>query len=157
MSFVNNYDNILKYETPPYKKRKRRFGDRKEGRRIRTIQPMAHVMPFVMPERSDAQNFFDDSIDITNIQNYLDEKHKQGYNDMSLLHVLLAAYARIVAEKPGINRFIAGQRIYARKNIECVMVIKKELSLSAPDTCIKVILDPRDNIYKHSNRLHCAA
>ena len=27
------------------------------------------------------------------------------------------------------------------------MTIKKELSLESPDTCIKVYLDPRDNIY----------
>lgn len=147
MNNTNNYDNIVTYDTPPYKKRKRRFSDRKEGRRLKTIQPMAHVMPYIMPDRSDAQNYFDDSIDITNIQSYLDEKHKQGYTDMTLLHVILAAYTRIVSEKPGINRFVAGQKIYARKNIECVMVIKKELSLSAPDTCIKVELDPRDNIY----------
>ena len=29
--------NIHEYETPPYKKRKRRMGDRKEGRRIRSL------------------------------------------------------------------------------------------------------------------------
>lgn len=144
---ITKYDDIIEYDTPAYKRRRRRLSDRKEGRRLKTIQPMAHVMPYIMPHRCDAQNFFDDSIDITNIQNYLLEKHKEGYTDMSLLHVILAAYTRIVAEKPGINRFVAGQKIYARKNIECVMVVKKELSITAPDTCIKVNFDPRDNIY----------
>ena len=66
---------------------------------------------------------------------------------MTLLHVILASYVRVVSERPGINRFIAGQRIYARNNIECVMTIKKELTMEAPDTCIKVEFDPRDSIY----------
>ena len=143
----NDKDEILTYDTPAYKKRKKRFGDRKEGRRIRTIPPMSQVMPFIMKQRSDAQNHFEDVIDITNIERYLDEKHSEGYTDMTILHVILAAYVRVLTERPGLNRFIAGQRIYAHKNIECVMPIKKELSLEAPDTCIKVEFDPRDNIY----------
>jgi hypothetical protein len=66
---------------------------------------------------------------------------------MTILHVILAAYVRVISERPALNRFIAGQRIYARNNIECVMTIKKEMSLESPDTCIKVEFDPRDNIY----------
>ena len=143
----NRYDNIHTYETPAYKKRKRRLGDRKEGRRVRTLPAMNYVVPYIMKNRCGAQNCFEDVIDITNIENYLDIKHREGYTDMTLLHVMLAAYVKVVAERPGINRFIAGRRIYARNNVECVMTIKKELSLESPDTCIKVELDPRDNIY----------
>lgn len=143
----NRYDNIITYDTPAYKKRRRRFGDRKEGRRVRTLPAMNYVVPYIMKTRCGAQNCFEDVIDITNIERYLDLKHQEGYTDMTLLHVMLAAYVKVVAERPGINRFIAGRRIYARNNVECVMTIKKELSLESPDTCIKVEFDPRDNIY----------
>lgn len=141
------YDDIITYDTPAYKPRKKRWGDRREGRRLRTVQPMTCAMPFIMQTRADAQNHFEDVIDITNIENYLDKKHQEGYTDMTILHVILAAYTRVVTERPGINRFVAGQRIFARNNIECVMTIKKELCLESPDTCIKVIFDPRDDIY----------
>lgn len=141
------YDDILEYDTPAYKKRRRRLGDRKEGRRIRTLDPMNYVIPYIMQHRSDAQNYFEDVIDITNIEHYLDQKHKEGYTDMTLLHVILAAYVRVVSERPGINRFIAGQKIYARKNVECVMAIKKQMTVDGQETCIKVEFDPRDDIY----------
>ncbi len=141
------YDDILEYDTPAYKKRRRRFGDRKEGRRVRTLDPMNYVIPYIMKRRSDAQNYFEDVIDITNIERYLDAKHKEGYTDMTLLHVILAAYVRVVSERPGINRFIAGQKIYARKNVECVMAIKKQMTVDGQETCIKVEFDPRDDIY----------
>ena len=143
----NKYSDITTYDTPAYKPRKKRWGDRKEGRRVRTVQPMNQLMPYIMRTREDAQNHFEDVIDITNIEKYLDLKHKEGYTDMTLLHVLLSAYLRVLSERPALNRFIAGQRIYARKNVECVMVVKKEFSLESPDTCIKVEFDPRDNIY----------
>ena len=108
---------------------------------------MNKLQSFIMCERNDSQNQFEDVIDITNVEEYLDKKHAEGYTDMSLLHVLLAAYVRVVSERPAINRFIAGQRVYARKNIEAVMTIKKEMTLESPDTCIKVVFDPRDDIY----------
>ena len=66
---------------------------------------------------------------------------------MTLLHVILAAYVRVVCERPAINRFIAGQKIYHRDKIECLMTIKKDMTLDGLDTCIKVEFDPRDNIY----------
>ncbi len=146
---------IVEYDTPAYQPRKRRFGDRKEGRRVRSIPAMTQFTPFIMKTRNDSMNMFEDVVDITNVEKYLDLKHEEGYTDMTLLHVILAAYVRIVAERPGINRFIAGQRIFARKNIECVMTIKKEMSLESPDTCIKVEFDPRDdifNVYKKFRR-----
>lgn len=141
------YGNIITYDTPAYKPRKKRLSDRRDGRRLRTLQPMSYVMPYIMKVRADSQNHFEDVIDITNIEHYLDKKRREGYTDMTLLHVLLAGYIRVVAERPGLNRFISGQKIFARNKLECVMTIKKELSLESPDTCIKVEFDPRDNIY----------
>ena len=141
------YEDIVEYDTPAYKPRRRRIGDRYDGRIVRTAPPMSKLMPYLMKVRSDSQNQFEDSIDITNIEKYLAEKNKEGYTDMSLLHVLLAAYVRVVCERPAIHRFIAGQKIYSRKKLECLMTIKKDMTLDGIDTCIKVEFDPRDNIY----------
>lgn len=143
----NDVDTILEYDTPAYAPRKRRWGDRADGRKLRTLSPMHYMEPYLMKVRSDSQNHFEDVIDITNIENYLDAKHKEGYANMTLLHVILAAYVRVISERPGLNRFISGQKIYARKNIECAMTVKKEMTLESPDTCIKVIFDPRDDVY----------
>ena len=141
------YEGIIEYDTPAYKPRKRRFGDRYDGRLVRTLPPMSYLEPYLMKVRSDSQNQFEAELDIHNAEKYLAEKKREGYTDMSLLHVILAAYVRLVCERPGIHRFIAGQKIYHRNKIECLMTIKKDMTLDAPDTCIKVEFDPRDNIY----------
>ena len=108
---------------------------------------MHYLEPYLMKVRADSQNQFEAEIDIHNAELYLAEKKKEGYTDMSLLHVILATYVRVVCERPGIHRFIAGQKIFHRNKIECLMTIKKDMSLESPDTCIKVEFDPRDNIY----------
>lgn len=147
VSAENRYDDIVEFDTPAYKTRKKSIGDRYDGRQIKTLPHLSYLEPFLMKTRSDAQNHFEDVIDITNVERYLDQKHAEGYTDMSLLHVILAAYVRVVSERPSINRFIAGQRIFASKKITCVMTVKKKMSLESEDTVIKVSFDPRDNIY----------
>ncbi len=136
-------NNTEKAEWQP-KRRRRRFGDRRDGRRVRGIHPMRFVLPFFTKARADAQNHFEDEVDITNLEAYLDEKHAEGHTDMGFLHIFMAAYVRAIANRPAINRFLAGQHIYARPDVVVVMPVKKEMSLGSPDTMIKAHFDQRD-------------
>ena len=128
------------------KKRKRCFGDRKDGRLVRTLYPMNKFMPFIMRTRNDACNQFADSIDLTETDPYIRSKIKQGMVHFSFLHVFLAAYVRTVAKRPEVNRFVSGNRVYARNNIVVNMTIKSTMSADSPDTCIKVYFEPTDTI-----------
>lgn len=127
------------------KPRKRR-GDRSEGRLLRTLDPFYTFIPFIMKERSDACNFFSDSIDISAADEYLRKKRDDGLRGVGMLHLFLAAYVRCVAQFPGINRFVAGQRIYARNNIVVSLAVKRKLALGSPETTIKVEFEPTDKI-----------
>lgn len=129
------------------KKRRRRWRDRSDGRLLRTLEPAARISPYIMHVRSDSQNHFEEEIDITEIETYLREKRMAGYKNLGLLHIIIAAYVRIVSQRPAVNRFISGNKVYARNNIEVVMTIKKKLSTSAPDTTIKCIFEPTDTIF----------
>lgn len=153
---MNNTEQEVKTQTPvpEKKKRKRRFGDRSDGRRLRTISPMAMVSPFIMTERNDSQNLFAETIDISVCEKFLREQKAAGNINMGMLHVFLAAYVRTVSQRPAINRFIAGQRVFARNNIEVVMTIKKELSLESPDTVIKCYFEPTDTIVDVYNKFN---
>lgn len=126
--------------------RKRRFGDRKDGRLLRSLDPFYKFAPFIMKLKNDANNSFADSVEITEVDRFLKRKRAEGCPGMGMLHVFLASYVRVVSQKPALNRFIGGQRIYARNNIEVVMIVKKKMSIEAGETSIKVILDPRDTI-----------
>ena len=137
-------------------KRKRRFGDRKDGRKLRTINPMLKFEPYIMSKRSDSLNYFADRLDIENAEKLCREEIKKGNVNFSLLHVILAAYVRTVSQRPAINRFVSGQKIFARNNIEVVMTVKKEMTLESPDTCIKVYFEPTDtleDVYRKFNEV----
>lgn len=145
-------------EAPRYMppKRKKRWGDRKDGRRLRTLPPMTRLMPFIMPNRYDACNYFTTSFDVTEADRYCHKKNREGFENFNFMHLLIAAYVRAVSQYPAINRYISGQRVYARNEITVVMTIKKSMKIESPDTCIKVTFAPDDTaeeIYEKFNRV----
>jgi len=128
-------------------KRKRRIGDRRDGRRLRSLDPLNAMVPFIMKVKSDASNYFTDSVEITEIEKYLRAKRQQGYHGIGMLHIFIAAYIRVIAQYPGFNRFVSGQRIFARYDFEFVMTVKKDMKTTSPETSIKVTFDPRDTVF----------
>ncbi len=114
----------------------------KEFRRVKTVSPMSAVIPFIMVNRTGSQNFISDSVDIEKVEKYIKEKQTQGMQNISMMHVMIAAYIRLVSQRPALNRFIRGQRVWTRKNVEVSLTIKKEMSLDSPDTVVKITLPP---------------
>lgn len=134
--------------------KKRRFGDRKEGRKIRTLPPMSYVVPYIMPTRNDACNMFSDTVEISEADKLLRELRNQGYKSMSMLHVILAAYIRGITTRPGLNRFCSGQKVYHRDTIEINMTVKRDMSLESPDTVVKVRFEPTDTLIDVYNKFN---
>ncbi len=121
------------------------WGDRPDGRRLRSLAPMDLVGPYFMPDRCGAMNYYSDAIEITHIERYIRQKRKEGMTNFGINHVLLAAYVRTLCKYPKLNRFMSGQRVYSRGSevIYC-MTIKKDMNVESPDTVIKVKLNQAD-------------
>jgi hypothetical protein len=125
---------------------KRRFGDRYDGRRLRTLDPFFRIIPYIMRYRSDSQNYFEEKIDIGHTESYLRKRRKASGEKITLLHVLIAAMVRTIALRPALNRFVAGQNIYARNEILISLAIKKEMKVDSPETTIKFKFEPTDTL-----------
>ena len=133
------------------------WGDRIDGRKIRTLSPMAQITMYFQWERNICSNLFEESFEITHVDRYIRQKRREGLTDFGITHVLLAAYIRGVAKYPQLNRFISGQKVYSRgDDIQYCMVVKKEMSVDAPDTSIKVHLTPRDTAVDVYHKLNAA-
>lgn len=126
---------------------KRRFGDRKEGRQVRSLSAFNKFIPYIMVKKNDACNQFADSIEISDAEKWFREKRLEGWKGMGMLHLFIAAYIRTVSQCPGLNRFIGGQKIFARRNIEVVLTVKRALTTEADETTIKVYFEPTDTIF----------
>ncbi len=132
------------------------FPKNKPGRRIKSLSPYMRITPYVMRDRGDASNYFRDTIEVSEIDKYLRQKRADGYKNLGMLHLFIAAYVRTVSQKPQMNRYITGQRAYARRDIQVVMTVKKTMEESGGETSIKVVFDPRDTVNDVYNKMNAA-
>ena len=126
---------------------KRRFGDRKEGRLIRSLPALSRFIPYIMPTRNDACNLYEERFEVSAVDRRLRKLRVDGYQGIGILHFLIAAYIRLVSMLPGLNRFVVGRRIYAAHDITVVMMVKRSLAIDATETAVKVHFAPTDTIF----------
>lgn len=131
-----------KKENKKEKKQKKVKPLKNKIHRVRGVSPMARLEPYIMENRIGSQNFIFDKINLTPIDKYIKKKQSEGLKNFNIMHVLIAAYARTCSQRPAINRFIRGQKIYSRELVEVCLVIKKEMTLESPDTVVKILLKP---------------
>ncbi len=114
---------------------------------------MDAISPFIMSSRMGAANSFYATVDISKCEHLIREKRKEGMTGLGMMHLFMAAYVRVISQRPGINRYIRGQRVYARKNIEICLTIKKKLKLNAPESVVKLTASPEDTLPDIYNEL----
>ena len=126
---------------------KRRPGDRKDGRLLRSLPAFNKFIPFIMPQRNDRYVHYEESMEISAVDRRLRALRVEGYKGIGMLHFIIAAYIRLISMLPGINRFVVGRRIYAHNDITVVMTVKRSLAVDATETTIKVHFEPTDTIF----------
>lgn len=125
---------------------RRRIGDRRDGRKLRTVAATRRITPFIMRSRQDASNLLADSVEISAADDWLRNRIDSGMKDISLLHVVIAAYVRTVALCPSINRFVSGRRLFARNGIQVILYGSDPAAGESSLNAIKVDFDPTDTI-----------
>ena len=92
-------------------------------------------------------NSFSTFVEIEPAENLVKKLRAEGYNSIGLMHVIIAAYIRAVSQRPKVNRYIRGQRVYARNGIVVNLTVKKKMSLDAEETAMKMHFDPSDTLF----------
>ncbi|MEA4971116.1 MAG: hypothetical protein VB051_11440 [Candidatus Pelethousia sp.] len=130
---------------------KRGIFDRYDGWRIRNVDAVYNVIPFIMRTRMDSQNLFEENISLESVEEFIRE-HREDMPDLSFMHVLMAAMVRMFAEKPYLNRFVVWNKIYARNHINISLMIKRKLSNE--ETMIKPEFEPEDTLVEVVNKVN---
>lgn len=109
---------------------------RKEGRKIHNMDPFIKIFPYMMTKRTDSQVFAKELVIVDPIEEYLAKKRAEGKN-INHLHLFMAVYTRVIAQRPKLNRFIINNQYYARSGITISMAVKRRLIDDAAETTVK--------------------
>ena len=128
------------------------FGHRSDGREIKTLPAFFKVIPSVMLERNDSQILYKQDIPIKYLDEYIDNKAKDGIK-IAYMHIIYAAIVRVIAERPRLNRFVMNGTTYARNKIYVSLAIKKNLTDDGVETTTKIEYQGTETIFDIKQKL----
>ena len=132
------------------------FGRRPDGRRIKDIDPIVRITPYLMPQRCDAQVFLEHKLDYEMLARYIAKQSALGER-ITFMNIIIAAYVRAISEHPEVNRFIMNKQTFARNNCSVSFTMLKEpQNADAGETAVKINYDRTDTLYDVRDRMEAA-
>jgi len=132
-------------EENEFKYFKKGIYDRYDGWRVRNVDAVFSVIPYFLRTRMDSQNFFEETLNIDHIEDFI-KQHKEDIPNLSIMHVVMAAMVRLISQRPNLNRFVIWNKIYARNHMNFSIAVKRSLSDEGEETLIKPYFQPEDTL-----------
>ena len=132
------------------------FGRRPDGKRLKNVDPIVRITPYLMPMRCDAQVFLQHDVDYEKLSRYIVAKSKEGQK-ITFMQIFVASYVRAVSQHPEINRFIFNKQYYARNNCSVsYTVLKDPQDSNSNETTVRVLFDLTDTLFDVRDRMDAA-
>jgi hypothetical protein len=112
------------------------FGRRRDGV-LAKVPPYRQIMPFLMRGRNESSVLFEQQLDMSRAQPWLADWNQRTGQRATAFHLVLHAIARVLHERPHLNRFIVGRRIYDRRGVFMTFAAKKAMRDDAPLATVK--------------------
>ena len=125
-----------------------------DGDVVKDVPAYRRIMPFIMPTRTESAVYFEQQVDAEHALAFI-----QRWNDahpdkrITFFHLLTHEVIRLLHERPRLNRFVSGGRLYQRNAIWIGFSAKKALTDDAPVVAMKRKMDPLGSFTDHVDAL----
>lgn len=134
---------------------KKRWGDRADARYIRDVSGLTTIMLHLMPKRTESEVYLSDKIDATELVKFIEKKNAQHDNyKTTIFHCFVLAVARMIRERPKMNRYVQGRRIYERDEISLTFMAKRRFADDAEEAFMMVVPRDTDTIDEISHQIY---
>ena len=126
---------------------------RPDGRVLKDLEPMQKIMPYVLRTRTDSMNMYEDTFACEPMDAYIKEKEAEGIK-MNYMTIIIAAFVRVMALRPQLNRFVMNGKIYARPKIWVSFVVHPTLKDGSTGTTIKLCFEGTETILEVAEKIN---
>ena len=125
------------------KKLKKRFGDRRDAKKVE-MNGMMRLSTYIK-DRQDADVYINKKIDVTNLVEYM-KKKKEKEPGTTFFHAFSMACAKVVYNRPKLNRYIVNHTCYERYDISLSFVAKVDFTDEAKEFLSVLKIEEKDTI-----------
>ena len=132
------------------------LGHRSDGDRISDLSKTRRFMPFLSPRRNASLVYYSTEIQVDAALAFLDAQNasRQSEQPMTLFHLFLRSLSIALHERPWVNRFVAGGRIWQRRGAWITFSAKQELIDGAPVLTVKRAFERSEGLREMVDALH---
>ena len=126
--------------------RKRKWGDRRDGFKVK-MPGLQTVMASLMPNRTDCECYLNDRVDVTELLKYIEKKNAADPSmKRTVFHCIVMALAKMVRERPKMNRFVQGGSFYERYEISFAFVAKRRFTDHSEEALMFMVPKDTDTV-----------
>lgn len=119
------------------------FLRRPDGTLARDVPAYRRAMPLLMRTRNEAAVYFEQEVDLARTGPWIEAWNAAHAGvRITLFHLVLAAAVRVLDERPRLNRFVAGGRLWQRDGVWISFSAKKRKDDDSPIVVIKRRFQP---------------
>lgn len=118
------------------------FRWRPDGDLVRNLPRTRRIVPFIMRRRNESTVFFKQKVDTSKTVKFIEEFRERTGLRATMLHLLIYAAGKMLKDRPRLNRFVAGGRIFQRHGFWVSFSAKKQKTEEAPIVLVKEEINP---------------
>lgn len=119
--------------------------DRRDGKLVRETDPMHAIMTNIMPYRCDCEVYINQKMDVTQLVKYYEKQKKKNPN-LTYYHMFVTMAAKVVFNKPLLNRFVINKKTYDRNEVSIAYTAKINSKDESKEILSVIKFDDNDNL-----------
>ncbi|MDR2930679.1 MAG: hypothetical protein LBV06_07245 [Propionibacteriaceae bacterium] len=118
-------------------------GDRYDASLVKLPYNLNAMFPYLMKGRNESVAYYPMTIDMENLLTYI-EANKGTDKEITIFQAFMLALVKILRERPTLNRYIIGRRMYQRRDVVFSFVARKKFVEDSEETNVLVRVKPED-------------
>jgi len=111
---------------------------------IKPTDSVHAIMPYLMDKRTEAEVYQKILFDVTELKDWVDNKNKELDFKLTYFHAFAAVLSKTIYNRPLLNRYIQGHKMYERDNVTISFVAKDKFSDEAEEKLIVLEINPKE-------------
>jgi pyruvate/2-oxoglutarate dehydrogenase complex dihydrolipoamide acyltransferase (E2) component len=117
---------------------------KRDGRVVKT-HPLNAMFPYMMRSRTESLVYFNTALDVENLLDYIEKKKSEGA-EIKFFQLFVAAIVKLFKERPNLNRFISGRKLYHRNDIKVSFIAKKAATDEGEETNVALTFNEKTTL-----------